>query len=318
MLRKFNAALIGHECLQRLQQGYQAVYGSEKSAALHLVTANARRAFGAIAQTTAAYHDLEHTALVTLTGQEILRGKQQLEGNVSSQDWLHTILSLLCHDIGYVRGICQDDRPQQSIYSTGCDRLIILPATATDASLTPFHVDRGKQFIDQTFSHHPLIDAEILQRNLEMTRFPVPQDSLHRDTNTYPGLVRAADLIGQLSDPHYLEKLPALFQEFQEIGSAAAMGYRTVQDLRLGFPDFYHRIVAPYIQPAVTYLQQTEAGRIILLSLHLNIAVVQAETTKNCAPAKVQGSFLKDTLHLCQLQQYRFQQQTLSAAAVSY
>lgn len=34
----------------------------------------------------------------------------------------------------------------------------------------------------------------------------------------YPGLVQAADLIGQLSDPRYLKKISALFYEFQETG----------------------------------------------------------------------------------------------------
>ena len=31
-------------------------------------------------------------------------------------------------------------------------------------------------------------------------------------------LVRAADLIGQLGDPHYLRKANALYYEFEEIG----------------------------------------------------------------------------------------------------
>src|SRR4029453_12190281 len=50
-------------------------------------------------------------------GQEILRGKHVREGGVSPRDWMHFILSLLCHDIGYVRGVCREDR--NSVYTTG-------------------------------------------------------------------------------------------------------------------------------------------------------------------------------------------------------
>ncbi|KAM3098687.1 metal-dependent phosphohydrolase [Phormidesmis sp. 146-35] len=277
MLKRFNAAIIIHECVQRLQQGYQSAYGYETLEQVRLITAIAHTTLGAIARTTAAYHDLEHTVLVTLTGQGILQGKLQKDGNVSSQDWIHTIVALLCHDIGYVGGICQSDRPQQALYSDGCGCLVSLPKTATDASLTPFHVDRGKQFIDEAFSHEPLIDLEILKNNLEMTRFPAPQDGLHADIDTYPGLVRAADLIGQLSDPHYLEKLPALFKELQEVGSADKMGYETSQDLQLAFPDFYYSVVVPYIQPAMDYLRQTKSGKAILLGLHLNVVAAEVD-----------------------------------------
>jgi hypothetical protein len=45
-----------------------------------------------------------------LVGQEVLRGKHLREGGISPRDWLHFIISLLCHDIGYVRGISMNDR----------------------------------------------------------------------------------------------------------------------------------------------------------------------------------------------------------------
>ena len=57
-----------------------------------------------IANSDAPYHNAEHTMMVTLVGQEILRGKHIREGGVTPRDWLHFISSLLCHDIGYVRG----------------------------------------------------------------------------------------------------------------------------------------------------------------------------------------------------------------------
>ncbi|MEY3329586.1 MAG: hypothetical protein RLZZ115_2469, partial [Cyanobacteriota bacterium] len=43
-----------------------------------------------------------------------------------------------------------------------------------------------------------------IQHYIELTRFPVPNDEEHRGTSDYPGLIRAADLIGQLADPRYI------------------------------------------------------------------------------------------------------------------
>lgn len=285
-MSNLKSALID-ECVQHLQQGFESVYKSEPER-LHLLTVTAQTTLSALAQSTAAYHDVEHTILVTLTGQEILLGKRQRGGRVSPEDWLHTLISLLCHDIGYLRGICRSDRPHQNLYSTGSDRLIQLSPTATDASLTPYHVDRGQQFIDQVFGQHPLLKPEILKRNLEITRFPVPKGPLYAQTNTMPGLVRAADLIGQLSDPNYLEKLPALFKEFQEVGCTA---YRSAEELRTGFPRFYHSVVLPYIRPAMAHLKQTAYGRAILFGLHANLAVVQEELAESRIEAERSDRF---------------------------
>ena len=47
--------------------------------------------------------------MVTLAGQSILEGKHLSEGGVSPRDWAHFMIALLCHDIGYIKGICADD-----------------------------------------------------------------------------------------------------------------------------------------------------------------------------------------------------------------
>jgi len=39
--------------------------------------------------------------------------------------------------------------------------------------------------------------------------------------------LRAADLIGQLGDPHYLRKANALYYEFEEIGLNRQLGYES-------------------------------------------------------------------------------------------
>ena len=56
----------------------------------------AQLALETIATSDAAYHDVNHTILVTSVGQEILRGRHISIGGVTPRDWLHFIVSLLC------------------------------------------------------------------------------------------------------------------------------------------------------------------------------------------------------------------------------
>jgi hypothetical protein len=215
---------------------------------------------------------------VTLVGQEILRGKHIREGGVAGEDWLHFVISLLCHDIGYVKGVCRQDRIAFRHYATGKDDLTVtLPLGSTDASLTPYHVDRGKLFVQERFGGHKLLDAQTIKNNIELTRFPVPLDSDHKDTINYPGLVRAADLIGQLSDPRYQQKIAALFYEFEETGVNKQLGYRHPEDLRLNYPKFYWNSVYPYIGDAIEHLKLTQQGKQILANLYAHVFEVEHE-----------------------------------------
>jgi hypothetical protein len=58
-------------------------------------------------------------------------------------------------------------------------------------------------------------------------------------------LLRAADLIGQLGDPHYLKKTNALYYEFEEIGLNKQLGYETPADLVDKYPQFYWNSISP-------------------------------------------------------------------------
>jgi hypothetical protein len=259
-----------------LQAAYQSTYGGLKPNYPEIIAWAGTMALENIANSDALYHDVEHTVFVTLVGQQILRGKHIREGGVTCEDWLHFVISLVCHDIGYVKGVCRQDQIGQRIYASGIDdSTIVLPPGTTDASLTLYHVDRGKLFVQERFGNHHLLETETLQNNIELTRFPVPCDSDHQDTIQYPGLVRAADLIGQLSDPRYLHKIPALFYEFEETGVNKDLGYNHPEDLRFNYPKFYWKSVYPYITDAMNYLRLTQEGKQILSNLYANVFEVE-------------------------------------------
>jgi hypothetical protein len=98
------------------------------------------------------------------------------------------------------------------------------------------HVTRSKLFVRERFGKIALthVDTMEVEANIEHTRFPFPEDEQHSSTGDYPGLVRAADLIGQVADVNYLRKIPALFAEFRETGVNEKLGFRNPDDLRTG------------------------------------------------------------------------------------
>ena len=68
----------------------------------------ARMVLERLGNSDALYHNAEHTIMVTLVGQQIMRGRLVTE-SVQAEDWLHYIVSLLLHDIGYLRDIVDGD-----------------------------------------------------------------------------------------------------------------------------------------------------------------------------------------------------------------
>jgi hypothetical protein len=278
----FNATeILINAFVQKLREGYRRTYGGLKTDNEDIIAWAGSMAMENIANSDALYHNVEHSIMVALVGQEILRGKHIREGGITSDDWLHFIISLVCHDIGYVKGVCRSDRDTERLYATGQNgEMVYLPPGASDASLTLYHVDRAKLFIDERFGGHKLIEAEVIKRNIELTRFPVPIEGDHRDTVNFPGLIRASDLIGQMSDPRYLKKISALYYEFEETGVNQALGYRHPGDLRRNYSMFYWNGVYPYIQQALRYLGLTQQGKQIVANLYSNVFVIEHEKSE--------------------------------------
>lgn len=269
----FNPAQIVIQAfVQHLQNMYGQIYGVLEPAYPDIIGFVARLSLENIADSDAAYHDMNHTIMVTLVGQEILRGKHIRDGGVTPHDWLHFTISLLCHDIGYVRGVCRGDRDGHYVCNENGD-LAAISAGATDASLTPYHVTRSKLFVRERFGKVSLthIDTREIEANIEHTRFPVPEHEQHTSTADYPGLLRAADLIGQLADINYLRKTSALFAEFRETGAIEKLGYQNSDDLRAAYPTFFWQAVRPYIGDALRYLRVTQEGKQWISNLYAHV-----------------------------------------------
>jgi hypothetical protein len=262
--------------VEELRKAYERTYSNVEEQLGNIIVWSGRLALENIANSDALYHNVEHTVMVTLAGQAIIEGKHLLEGGVSPRDWVHCMIALLCHDIGYVRGICRDDKDGMIATGVG-DETAEVPHGASDAVLAPYHVDRSKLFVRERFGKGMLmgmvaeIDAEVIASYIEITRFPVPDEDWYQDTKGYPGLVRAADYIGQLGDPNRPRKSPALFFEFEETGSNDELGYKRPGDLHDSYAKFYWDVVSPYIQEALRYLRVTQEGKHWISNLYANV-----------------------------------------------
>ena len=269
----FNATeIIIESFIERLKENYSRTYGIQNPHYPGILAFIGRISLENISKTDAAYHDLFHTILVTDVGQEILLGKQLSRGGVTPADWLNYVTATLCHDIGYVRGVCLGDGEEDFVINTAGERVHISKG-ATDAALTPYHVDRSKIFVRERFADVEFIDTEITDVLIEATRFPSSDQVVPEELEEMANLVRGADLIGQMGDPGYLRKAAALFQEFEETGSNARLGYTSPENLRTGYPKFFWSMVQPDVAKSIKYLNMTQSGKTWVSNLYANVFI---------------------------------------------
>jgi hypothetical protein len=247
-------------------------FGSTDARLIELVQSAARLAIDCIGNSDALYHNVEHTMLVTLVGYDILRGRRLLT-ETNADDFAHLIFACLFHDIGYVRGILKSDSSDGYIIDAKGNKAG-LPRGSSDAALMPYHVDRSKLFVIDRITKIDSLDAGRIANAIEATRFP---PSI-RTTDSEDGiLVRAADLIGQLGDPHYLRKANALYYEFEEVGMNKQLGYNSPADLIDLYPQFYWGSVSTQIEVAIRYLNVTSDGRQWIANLYSNVFRAERE-----------------------------------------
>jgi hypothetical protein len=253
----------------------RSVFGSTDAHLLaELLPSLARVALNCIGNSDALYHNVEHTMLVTLVARDILSGRALLV-SMSPEDYAHLLAACLLHDIGYVRGILRaDDRSGYVVDETG--RKVSLPRGSSDAALQPYRVDRSKLFV---LDRVKAFDAGRIARMIEATRFPPSVSPEKDDLDEEGSLMQAADLIGQLGDPHFLRKVNALYHEFEEAGINQQRGYKSPVDLVQQYPHFYWSIVSPRIQTAIRYLSVTANGRQWIANLYSNVFRAERDPT---------------------------------------
>lgn len=167
------------------------------------------------------YHNRDHTLDVFLCMARLLHGLHLGGKKFSPMDITAAMVGTLFHDIGYAQ--------------------IKSDTIGTGAKYTKLHVQRGIVFMHDYFRARHLswalaqrVECIMLVTDPRVPLFviPFPDDATHLMGLT----VGTADLVGQMADRDYLEKLLSLYFEFKEgeIGD-----YRNVHDLLARTVGFY-------------------------------------------------------------------------------
>ncbi len=167
------------------------------------------------------YHNLKHTTDTFLAMARLVHGAFVSGENFSREQITLGLICALMHDTGYIQTL--DDDIGTGAKYTGIDtkRSIVF--------MDKYIADSG--FSKEDFKYYPnILICTGLDTEIKEIRF----DSLQ--TELMCKILGTADLLGQMADRTYLEKLLFLFYEFKEGG---IMGYDNELDLLKKTMDFY-------------------------------------------------------------------------------
>jgi len=149
------------------------------------------------------YHDLEHTGSVMLATTRLMHGSFIQGYTFSSPKILLGLIGALFHDIGFIQA--ESD------------------ITGSGAKYTIGHEQRSIYFMkkylaQKSFSLQDMEDCShiIMCTILSLKPEQIPFRS--KEIETLGKIVGSADLLAQMADRAYLEKLFLLFKEFEEAG----------------------------------------------------------------------------------------------------
>lgn len=151
----------------------------------------------------AKYHDLEHTMQGTLCLAILLKGRidSGLKPTIPQKMFELGIIAILLHDTGYLK-VRGDNE-------------------GTGAKYTLIHVSRSADFARQLLLEKGFSDGDagIVQRMIRCTGVNLKVEKIPFQTDTEKVIgyaLGSSDLIGQMAAADYVDKLPILFDEFEE------------------------------------------------------------------------------------------------------
>lgn len=184
----------------------------------------------------AAYHDFEHTLQGTLCMSRLLAGRRRAgaEPPIGRTHWELGLTAILLHDTGYLKH--RND------------------SEGTGAKYTVTHVRRSAEFAgvllaEKGFDQKAvqavknMIHCTGLESSVESIAFTGEQERLAGHA------LATSDLLGQMAAEDYVDKLPALFLEFQEAAGHShgqkhfVSFYDSAEDLMRKTPAFWKDFV---------------------------------------------------------------------------
>ncbi|MBI1424356.1 MAG: HD domain-containing protein [Gammaproteobacteria bacterium] len=167
------------------------------------------------------YHDLQHTLDVFLCAVRLMHGVHLAGERIDDTSITLLCIGALLHDIGYAQREGE--------------------ASGTGAQYTRSHIERGIEFIRHYLTENGfpaawpeqlagIVRSTSFERLFPMIDFP------DQRTRLIGQILGSADLVGQMADRTYLEKLLLLYLEFQE---AQFGNYQSMYDLLARTREFH-------------------------------------------------------------------------------
>lgn len=173
------------------------------------------------------YHDLEHTSSVVLTVARLIHGGFVKGHSFPAKHILLGLIGGIFHDIGFIQAD-SDVNGSGAKYTVGHEQRSI---------------DFMKNYLSQkSFSSEDLEDCTriIMCTVLNLAIKDIPFRS--NEIKVLGQILGSADLLAQMADRAYLEKLFMLFKEFEEAGLP---GYGSELELLKKTEDFYKYVALP-------------------------------------------------------------------------
>jgi hypothetical protein len=149
------------------------------------------------------YHNLQHTRECVLAMARLIHSISLNGYHFSDNDINLGLISAIMHDTGYIRSTTERSN--------------------TGGKFTLVHIDRSVTFMEKYLTKRDFSsrDIQFCKNCLRCTGLTVKINKISfisRENELMGKMLGTADLVGQMSDPWYLTKLPNLFKEFQEAG----------------------------------------------------------------------------------------------------
>jgi hypothetical protein len=245
------------------------------------------------------YHDMRHTLDMTLAMARLIDGHDRTSApadRLGARRAGMGVLVALLHDAGYLKRSSEAQVPNGAIF-------------------TKVHVSRSADFIA---AYLPRVgyaaEAPIASRLVHFTGYEIDIDEIHVDDprdRMIGCMVGTADLIGQMSDRMYLEKVREfLYDEFvwgqiareQLDDGREIVRYSSADDLIIKTPGFYEYVARTRIQKKLSAADRYAESHFDGPSLY------QAEIDRNMA-------FLRATIETAELHRLRRYCYSLSSPA---
>jgi len=196
------------------------IYTPVKKSMVHIMKLFAGKYPGYRACNT-EYHDLSHTLDATLAAVRLMDGYNLQNTPLAPETAWHLLTASLLHDTGYIQETWDTD--------------------GSGAKYTSNHVERSVDFLKKNHRDFSIPEKEIttISNIIRCTGLSVDLNSITFDSeeDMIAGcILGSADLLGQMSDRAYLEKLIFLYREFREAGIG---GFDTEFDILKKTISFY-------------------------------------------------------------------------------